>query len=150
MEHLGYPKQPGFVFSLLNVYMKDSHLVFSQPTHNIHLFSVVILGARVTKSWRFEISNGRTHWMDPEKTWVSDSSIVTYLGLGVRWDSVPSNFWWIVSSFCYSSMCTMHRCGDVHAYIIYIYQYILILLCTRKKSSPIWRASLILLTKRCL
>ena len=25
-----------------------------------------------------EISNGRTHWPDPEKTWVSNSSIATY------------------------------------------------------------------------
>ncbi len=30
-----------------------------------------------------EISKGRTHWTDPEKTWVSNSSIATYLG--VRW-----------------------------------------------------------------
>ena len=28
----------------------------------------------------------------PKKTWVSNSSIATYLG--VRWDSVPFNFWW--------------------------------------------------------
>ena len=30
-----------------------------------------------------EISNGRTHWTDPEKAWVSNSSIAIYLG--VRW-----------------------------------------------------------------
>ena len=36
-----------------------------------------------------EISN-RTHWTDPEKTWVSNSSIATYFG--VRWDSVPIQF----------------------------------------------------------
>ena len=34
-----------------------------------------------------EISN-RTHWTDPEKTWVSNSSTATYLGV------VPFNFWW--------------------------------------------------------
>ena len=41
-----------------------------------------------------EISN-RTHWTDPS-TWVSNSSIATYWG--VRWDSVPFNFWWILAS----------------------------------------------------
>ena len=41
-----------------------------------------------------EISN-RTHWTDPS-TWASNSSIATYWG--VRWDSVPFNFWWILAS----------------------------------------------------
>ena len=36
--------------------------------------------------WFQEISNGRTHWMDPEKTWVSNSSIPTYKtgSVGIR------------------------------------------------------------------
>ena len=49
----------------------------------------------VFSSWNdfpSEISN-RTHWTDPEKTWVSNISIAPYLG--VRWDSVPFNFSWI-------------------------------------------------------
>ena len=38
----------------------------------------------------------RTHRTDPEKTWVSNSSIAT--DLGVRWDLVPFNFSWILLS----------------------------------------------------
>ena len=37
-------------------------------------------------------------WMDPEKAWESNSSIATLLG--VRWDSVPFNFWWILGICC--------------------------------------------------
>ena len=43
--------------------------------------------------WLFqEISNERTHWTDPEKTWVSNSSIATYQHGSVG--KVPFNFWW--------------------------------------------------------
>ena len=44
--------------------------------------------------WPFlqEISN-RTYWTDPEKTWVSNSLIATYLGGSVG--KVPFDFWWI-------------------------------------------------------
>ena len=40
-----------------------------------------------------EISN-TTHWTDPEKTWVSHSSIATYWTGSIG--KVPFNFWWIV------------------------------------------------------
>ena len=44
-----------------------------------------------------EIPN-RTHWTDPEKTWVSKNTLASNLiGPGFRWDSVPFNFWWIIN-----------------------------------------------------
>ena len=59
--------------------------------------SQVWLGENTTEQWIQEISNGQTHWTDPEKTWEANSSVAT--SLGVRWDSVPFSFWWIEGMF---------------------------------------------------
>ena len=45
------------------------------------------------RKFQGEISNGRTQWMDPEKTWVSHSSCTLPRGPLVR---VLLDFWWKV------------------------------------------------------
>ena len=63
-----------------------------EEIHGTCSFVVQIFSTKLYPRNLQQVQQDRS-WMDPEKTWESNSSIATLLG--VRWDSVPFNFWWI-------------------------------------------------------
>ena len=68
------------------------------PPINSGIREGFLSGGWEPKKSEFQEVSNRTHWTDPEKTWGSNS-------LGVRWDSVPVNFWWIYSWYFTTPNC---------------------------------------------
>ncbi len=96
---LGVAQNPGLQWvNTLFILMKGSPIRFVH--YPLRLGTQSIYQLQMLIACFQEISNGRTHWTDPERTWVIDhSSIATYLtgSAGIRSHSIFDGlfvFWW--------------------------------------------------------